>query len=733
MIDMKSGLTILTLFAAFALGGHCLAAENTPHKPNIVIILADDMGFSDIGCYGGEIATPNLDRLARNGLRFTQFYNTARCCPTRAALLTGLYSHQTGIGHMMGDKKLEGYRGDLNRRCVTIAEALKPAGYRNYAVGKWHLTPAVDAQTEARSHNWPLQRGFDRYYGTIHGGGSYFDPSALVRDNTLITVANDPEYQPREFYYTDAISDQAVRVIREHARAHLAQPFFLYVAYTAAHWPLHAKAADIARYKGRYDAGYEAVRAARWAREKKLGVVDRQWELSPLAEGWDKAKNREFEARCMEVYAAQVDCLDQGIGRIVAELKTQRQLDHTLLFYLQDNGGCAELVGRGTNFTARAEHPTLPRMSKDDRQHGTSPKQTRDGWPVRQGYGVMPGGPDTFVAYGRGWANVSNTPFREYKHWEHEGGISTPLIVHWPEGIARSRRGKLVNDPGHIIDIMATCLDLAGASYPVEFANETILPLEGVSLRRVFEGKSLERSQPIFWEHEGNRAVRAGQWKLVAKGPRAAWELHDMTTDRSETHDLASSEPALVAELAAKWESWAKRVHALPWPWDKQDPGEVKLSTQTHFELGPDANLARAEAPDYLNRAFTVTVEITRPAADGVLVAHGGDVQGWGIYFKAGTLHFVINRARQREDVPVANDSLASARIIQARLSADSTLTLTADGSELATRKLAGLPGVMPGDGLQVGKDLKGAVGHYTAPFEFRGEIRRVLIELEAR
>ena len=435
----------------------------------------------------------------------------------------------------------------------------------------------------------------------------------------------------------------------------------------------------------------------------------------------------------MEVYAAQVDCMDQGIGRIVAELKSQQQLENTLLFYLQDNGGCAELIGRGPKFTARAEHPTLPAMSKDDRQHGTAPKQTRDGWPVRQGYGVLPGGPDTFLSYGRGWANVSNTPFREYKHWEHEGGISTPLIVHWPEAIARSRRGKLVADPGHLIDIMATCIEVAGATFPSEFAGEKILPPEGESLRGLFSGKSLQRAQPIFWEHEGNRAVRNGKWKLVAKGPRAAWELYDMTNDRSETSNLASSEPARVAELASRWDEWAKRVHALPWPWDKENVEGTKLSTKTHFELGPDANLPRDEAPDYVSRPFSVTVEIARPSTDGVLVAHGGDVHGWAMYFEKGVLHFVINRDRQREDVSLTNDSLAAARLIKAELNADAMLSLSIDGKQLLQRKMTGLPSTMPGDGLQVGKDLRGAVGAYTVPFNFGGEVRHVLIDLEPR
>ena len=514
-------MRLLTFFAFLcALCGSNLAADS----PNILVILADDVGFSDIGCYGGEIQTPNLDALAAGGVRFTQFYNTARCCPTRASLLTGLYPHQTGVGHMMEDRGLPGYRGDLNRRCATIAEALKPAGYRSYAVGKWHITPGNTPELEAKTHNWPLQRGFDRYYGTIHGAGSYFDPSALVRDNTLLTVVSDPEYQPAQFYYTDAISDHAVKFIREHARDHAAEPFFLYTAFTAAHWPLHAKEADIAKYQGRYDAGYEPIRAARWAREKQLGLVDEKWGQTPPAEKWDEVKDKAFESRCMEVYAAQLDCMDQGIGRIVAELKAQGRFENTLILFLQDNGACAEPTGRGPKATARAEHPTLPAMGRDERQHDSVPKQTRDGWPVRQGLGVMPGGPDTYVAYGRGWASVSNTPFREYKHWTHEGGIGTPLIAHWPAGIARERAGKIETQPGHLIDIMATCMDVSGAEYPAERDGQSIQPMEGVSLRAAFAGQPLARRQPLFWEHEANRAIRDGDWKLVAKQGQP-WEL----------------------------------------------------------------------------------------------------------------------------------------------------------------------------------------------------------------
>jgi len=560
-MNLPKQVWLLPLLALAVIGGTARAAD----RPNVIIILADDVGFSDLGCYGSEIATPNLDALAAGGVRFTQFYNTARCCPTRASLLTGLYPHQAGIGHMMGDYGIDGYRGDLNRRSVTIAEALKPAGYRTYAVGKWHVTPGDRPEFLRNQTNWPLQRGFDRYYGTIHGAGSYWDPSSLVRDNTLITAVNDPEYQPAEYYYTDAISDHAAKFIREHRRDHASEPFFMYLPYTAAHWPMHARERDIAKYKGRYDAGYAPIRAARWAKQKQLGLVDAHSELSPQVGNWDAVKNKEFEARCMEVYAAMLTTMDEGVGRIVAELKATGQYENTVICYLQDNGACAETNGRVGAFTPRAAAPSLPPMGKDAQQFGSRPDQTRDGYPVRGGYGVLPGPADTYVAYGRDWANVSNTPFREYKHWVHEGGISTPLIVHWPAGISAARRGKLEAQPGHLIDLMATCVDLAGAKYPADFKGEKITPLEGVSLRPAFAGQPLGRAQPIFWEHEGNRAVREGPWKLVSKFP-TGWELYDIATDRAEQHDLAAREPARVQAMAVSYSTWAKRANVVPWP-----------------------------------------------------------------------------------------------------------------------------------------------------------------------
>ncbi len=541
-------------------------SRRTARRPNILLIMSDDMGFSDLGCYGSEIYTPNLNGLAAEGLRFTQFYNCARCCPTRASLMTGLYPHQAGIGHMMEDNGFDSYRGDLNNRCVTIAEVLKSAGYRTYMAGKWHVTR--HSGKDGPKHNWPLQRGFERFYGTITGAGSYYDPTTLCRDNTFITPANDPEYKPDEFYYTHALGDNAARYIAEHYRQSPDKPFFMYLAFTAAHWPMHALERDIARYKGKYDAGYEPLRRQRFERLKAMGLIHKDWDLSPQAGDWADAEPKDWEARCMEVYAAMIDAMDRSIGRVVAQLKKQGAFENTLIFFLQDNGGCAEPMGRGPAINKKWLDGVADNrpMAPDELQPKIwPPMKARDGRPVRGGPGVMPGPADTYMGYGRNWANVSNTPFREYKHWVHEGGISTPLICHWPAGI--EARGRVCHEPGQLIDIMATCVDVSGASYPTDRQGQRVQPMEGTSLRPTFAGKSLP-GRTIFWEHEGNRAVRQGQWKLVSKHP-GGWELYDVDADRTEMHDLAEKHPDKVQELKSLWESWAQRCGVQPWPLKK--------------------------------------------------------------------------------------------------------------------------------------------------------------------
>ncbi len=502
-----------------------VAPAEPARRPNIVLILADDLGFSDLGCYGSEIATPNLDRLAAGGLRFTQFYNAARCCPTRAALLTGLYPHQAGVGHMLQDWKQPGYTNGLNESCATIAELLRDAGYRTYHVGKWHVG-GVGAKQDGRNH--PMQRGFDRAYGS-GGGGNYFALRPLYLDRHSLQPGDD-------FYATDAFTDYAVRFLDEHGRSHRDRPFFLHLCYTAPHFPLHAKPQDIAKYRGKYREGWDALRARRFARQKALGLIDPQAKLSPrdpVARAWTdvpREEQDEWDLR-MAVYAAMIDCLDQGVGRVLEALRKISAEENTLVLFLSDNGASAEFLDTWPN-PARGHKP-----------------------------GSVTGIRESHRCLEVGWANAANTPFREHKMWVHEGGISTPLIVSWPKGLAA--KGKLTLQPGHVIDLMPTFLELAGVTYPKTFAGRTLTPLPGKSLVPVLRSKSLgERT--LAWEHEGNRAIRVGDWKLVAAF-RGAWELYDLRRDRVELNNLAAQRPDQAKELARQWQQWAEQVGVVPW------------------------------------------------------------------------------------------------------------------------------------------------------------------------
>lgn len=524
--------------------------QGSSKRPNIILILVDDMGFSDIGCYGSEIKTPNLDRLGREGIRFTQAYNCARCCPSRASLLTGLYPHQAGVGHMTGNRGVREYQGYLRTDCVTIAEVLKQAGYRTLMSGKWHVGGAYQAnkpetwRTGEPDHPLPVQRGFDQYYGLLAGGGSYFKPPSLARNERLIK----PEGE--NYYLTDAISDEAVAMMENVSGK--GKPFFLYVAYTAPHWPLHAFPEDIAKYEGRYRrGGWNAVRTSRHENLKAMGILDPRWDISPRDEqapSWPEVKHKDWEDLRMSVYAAQVDRMDQGVGKIMEKLRELGIEDNTLVIFLSDNGGCAEFLAEDTNKPEPSWY-NIP---------------TRDGRPTHIGNtpGIKPGPDDTFMSYDLPWANASNTPFRLYKHWVHEGGIATPLIINWPAQIHQSR---ITNTPCNVLDIMATCLDAGGAKYPQEYGGRKITPLEGETFRPLLRGENWRREQPLFWEHEGNRAVRHGIWKLVRKYP-GNWELYNMDEDRTELHDRAGSEKVRVKELARMYEEWAARCGVLDWP-----------------------------------------------------------------------------------------------------------------------------------------------------------------------
>ena len=498
-------------------------------RPNVIVILADDMGYSDIGSYGGEVSTPNLDKLASGGLRYRQFYNAARCCPTRAALMTGLYPHQAGMGWMAAaDLGTPPYQGTLNNQCVTIAEVLKDAGYGTYMSGKWHLTNErkIDGMV---TDSWPKQRGFDQYFGIIPGGANYFTP---------VIYSNNNRYSaPPDFYLTDAISDTTVKYIDRHFSTTKDTPMFMYVAYTAPHWPLHAVQTEIDKYRKRYGAGWDKLRQERFERQKKLGIVAQRTQLSPRdqqVEAWaslDEEAQHEMAMR-MAIYAAQIDVMDQGIGRIVQKLKEKGQLANTLILFLSDNGACAEFISSG--------------KSKD-----------------------VTGKEDTFESYRIQWANLGSTPFREYKHFTHEGGIATPLIVHWPSGVAKKLNNTFVNEYGHVIDIMATCIEVAGAQYPRNYKGRAITALEGKSLVPHFMGVSNKRGV-VYWEHEANIAMRDGKWKLVAKTPEGgefdkhSLELFDMDADPTEMHNLSSRHPERVQTMYDAWLKWAQKIGAFP-------------------------------------------------------------------------------------------------------------------------------------------------------------------------
>jgi arylsulfatase A-like enzyme len=522
-----------------------LANAQEPKHPNLVLILADDMGFSDLGCYGSEIRTPNMDRLAQKGIRFTQFYNGARCCPTRAALLTGLYAHQTGLGDMVGHPTdAPGYQGEISNQCVTIAEALHAGGYSTYMAGKWHVARSRDGSDKL---NWPRQRGFDRFFGTIDGAGNYFNPYRLVMDNDFIKPGPG-------FYYTYQIAEHATQFIRVHEEQNPGKPFFLYSAFTAPHWPLQAPDSLIRKQKGNYDRGWDELRKQRLKKMVSSGLLPDGQELSARngeSPPWDQEPQKEWMARRMEVYAAQIEALDYSVGMIINTLDELNLSGNTYVIFLSDNGGCAEEL-------EESWRKFLVNLVGSERDSQNNPMLFCN-HPE-----VMPGPENTFQSVGLSWANMQNTPFRLFKSYDHEGGISTPLILCGPKVIPFA--GEFRRQTGMIIDIMATCLDLANISYPLNYQGNEIIPLEGKSLVPLLDPDAPAQHEFLFWEHEGSRAVRMANWKLVAKGGKGAWEIYDLVSDRIESVNLASAKPDLVDSLANAWNGWAIRTHVLPKP-----------------------------------------------------------------------------------------------------------------------------------------------------------------------
>ncbi len=523
---LRSCPWFLTLAVAWGgVVGMCGAESPQAQRPNIVVILVDDMGFSDLGCYGSEIPTPHLDALATGGLQFTQFYNAARCCPTRASLLTGRYSHQVGIGHMIEDRQLPGYRGRLHDHCITLPEAMQRAGYFTAMTGKWHV---------GQEHGvTPWGRGFGRSLNAA-AGGFYFPSSerAQLFLNGEQLQRGDPRLTP-DWYSTDLWTTWGVKFIDEALRAN--QPFFLYLAHNAPHFPLQAPAETIAEFRGKYLSGWDQLSAERHTRQKDLGIMLPHWvkaERPDTVPAWNRQSRRERDRfdHMMATYAACVHRIDQAVGDLVTALRERGVLDQTLILFMSDNGGNAESGPNG-------------------RTKGSNPSQAASGWWC-----------------GASWAYLQNTPFRRSKRFTHEGGIASPLIVHWPAGIPVV--GERRHQPAHVVDIMATCLDVGGATLPATFANKPVEPMEGRSLVPALANEPIDR-EALYWEHEGHAAVRMEDWKLVRTGIQGAWELYNLAEDRTEQRDLAGEHPDRVGVLTAKWNAWAQRAHVQPSPLDR--------------------------------------------------------------------------------------------------------------------------------------------------------------------
>ncbi len=505
------GLILLT-------SGRSIESEPTKQRPNIIYIMADDMGYSDIGCYGSEIKTPNIDQLASNGVKLRSFYNNARCCPTRASLLTGQYPHTVGMGLMvtMPNAKIQpgSYQGFLDDRYPTIAEELKKVGYSTYMTGKWHVGE--------RQEHWPLKRGFDHYFGLISGASSYYEiiPQEIGKrhvllDNTDFQIPNDG------FYMTNAFTDHAIQFLNNHKIERAKTPFFLYMAYTAPHFPIHAFEEDIAKYENLYKQGWDITRAKRYQKQAKLGLTDARYQLTERPADitdWSSEKDKKTWVRKMAVYAAMIDRMDQNIGKLISTLKKNGQYENTLIVFLSDNGGCAENVSnRNFNDT-----------TKNIGERGS------------------------YVAYDYPWANLSNTPFKKYKHFMHEGGMITPFIVQWPAGIKPTKGYS--SQIGHVIDLLPTALQLAGV---------TPKNLPGESLSYLWNGKKAA-PKTYCWEHEGNQAIRKGDWKLVKDLEDPTWELYNLSIDPTETNDLAKIESARSKAMLIEYSAWAKNVGVQP-------------------------------------------------------------------------------------------------------------------------------------------------------------------------
>ena len=649
------------------------APQSNAKRPNVLLILADDVGWSDLGCMGGEIHTPNLDALSKGGLTFTQFYNSARCSPTRASLLTGLTPHAAGVANI---------GPPLSNRAVTLPEVLAPAGYTTSMVGKWHLT----------ERSTPVDRGFADFYGMLGGFNSYWQEHPYF--TRLPEGRPTIPYKPGEFYSTNAFTDYSIDFLKK-AQLTPDKPWFQYLAYNAAHFPLHAPEKAIAKYEAMYAKGWDAIRAERLERQKKLGLVEKDIALTPrsvvpknfinVQTGWADKQNPAWDslpadrradlARRMATYAATIDLMDESIGHIVAHLKKTGQFDNTLIFFLSDNGACAEWDPFG--------------FDKLD-----SPLNI-----LHQGEELKTIGTDaSYVSYGSGWANASNAPWRLYKHYAQEGGIRTPLIVHWPAGL-KTKAGTRTDQPGEVADFMPTLVQLCGATYPTERNGVPILPVDGESIAPILQGQTLP-PRILCMEHEGNRMVREQNWKLVAIHDQP-WELYDLSKDPTEMHDLATAQPQRVQKMEADWTNWAEKGLVIKKP-----------------------------SPQLVNKALKITCEVTTDAPNGVILAQGGLQRGYALHLQNGKLIFSV-RQNEKLYTAAATETVQGHFAIEARLEKDGAMTLAVDGKTVARGKAPGVFTTQPQDELSIGLDALSAVGEYQSPNALKGKVENVKVETQ--
>ena len=672
----------------------CQPMVTSAERPNIIVILADDLGYSDLGCYGGELGTPHIDALANGGVRFTQMYNSARCCPTRASLLTGLHPSQAGIGDFTSGKpnakRGPGYIGRLNDNCATIAEVLGQAGYGCYYVGKWHVNHETG----------PIRRGFDEFFGYTRGHSQdQFDSRAYQR----LPQGRRKEIDPPsgEFYATDVFNDYAIEFIRQGQDG--GKPWFLFLGHSSPHFPVQAPAERADKHEETYMRGWDVLREERFERMKQIGLVDgERWQLSErsivpvdrkdIANGYpgkpnpawntlDSDRQRDL-ARRMSVYAAMVEAVDEGVGRIRNHLADTGDLDNTLILFLSDNGACYEWGPFGFDGRSRKGTTTL-RTGEDLRKTG---------------------GPGTHQSYGSAWANLCNTPFRLYKHFTHEGGISTPFIAHWPKKFGK--QPEWVRDAVHVMDVMPTLLSAAGVRYPQHLRGNQLTPLEGVDLLPAMNGGSIPK-RTIGFDHQAAHAFREGNWKLVwskRMPEKIEWELYDLDKDRCELHDLSKKFPGRVSQMATAWEQWARRVGVI---WNKHQSKEIAN------EVG--------DSPLIANRSLEIEAEVQAANPQGVVMAHGGNQCGYSLHFVNGCPVFEVRL--EGKSTEIRSSERVSGRVhLSAKLDA-SLMSLSINGGEAITTASPGLITKEPLDTLDVGYDGRTSAGSYKGPNRFNGEV----------